>query len=90
MAMNAWVTCLGSFDASTGLSTVAPRRAIGVPSAASRVTDGGVGGCSDLESGAVIASQPTRITNRTMNAAIVRTRIRPQRRFLRTTGRLVV
>jgi hypothetical protein len=41
----------------------APRRAIGVPSA-DRVIDGGAGGWSDLDSGAVSASQITASTNR--------------------------
>ena len=79
--MNAPVTCLGSFDASTGLPTIAPRLAIGVPSLASRVTDGGVGGCSDLDKGAVTASHATSTTNRMTNAANPRTIQRPQRRF---------
>ena len=51
---------------------IAPRRAIGVPSAASRVTLGGVGGCSDLDSGAVSARYPIATTSRTIAAATPR------------------
>ena len=58
IAMKASVTWAGSSVASTGLPILAPRSAIGVPSADSRVIDGGAGGSSDLESGAVNASQP--------------------------------
>ena len=49
----------GSSFTLTGLSTMAPLRAIGVPSQASSVIRGGAIGCSDLDSGAVIASQKT-------------------------------
>ena len=55
IAMNALVTFGGSVAASTGASITAPRRAIGVPSAAVSVIDGAAIGCSDLDKGAVIA-----------------------------------
>ncbi|PAV92811.1 hypothetical protein WR25_19063 [Diploscapter pachys] len=77
IARNASVTCGGSLAASTGLSMIAPRRAIGVPSSAVSVIDGGVGGCNDLLSGAVTASQPIAMTSRTMPAAIPRRIQRP-------------
>ena len=49
---------------------IAPRRAIGVlPSSASNVMLGGVGGWSDFDSGAVTASQPTASTNSMMIAS---------------------
>src|SRR3546814_5726537 len=59
IARKAPVTYLGSFFASTGASTIAPVRAIGVPSEASKVICGGAIGSSDFDSGAVSASQPT-------------------------------
>ena len=43
---------------------IAPRRAIGVPSAAVSVIEGGVGGLSDCDKGAVIASQAISSTSR--------------------------
>ncbi len=77
--MNALGICLGSFVTSTGSPMIAPRRAIGVPSAASSVILGGVGGFSDRESGAVTASQTIAMTSRTMNAPSPRTIQRPHR-----------
>ncbi len=53
------MTCLGKSFAFTGVSTIAPIRAIGVPSDASRVICGGAIGSSDFDKGAVSASQPT-------------------------------
>ena len=72
IARNALVTFFGSFAASTDVPTIAPRRAIGVPSSASRVTLGGVGGCNDFDSGAVTASHATASTNSTISAANAR------------------
>ena len=71
---------MGSFAASTGAPMIAPRRAIGVPSAASSVIDGGVGGLSDCDSGAVTASQAIAITSSTMSTPSPR---RIQRQSLR-------
>ena len=85
--MNAWPTCGGSFAASTGAPMIAPRRAIGVPSAAVSVIDGGVGGFSDCDSGAVKASQPIAMTSSTTNAAAPRTTQRQMRRA-RSAGRM--
>src|SRR6478735_6872545 len=76
--MNAWVTCGGSFATVTGLSTLAPLRAIGVPSAASRVISGGAIGWSDFDSGAVIASHSTIRTNKLNTPAMMR-RVHHQR-----------
>ena len=57
--MNGSVTRFGSFAASTGASTTAPRRAIGTPSAESSVRLGAVIGWSDFDSGAVTNSSRT-------------------------------
>ena len=58
-----------------------PLRAIGVPSAASSVIWAGEIGRSDLDSGAVIASQPTSSTKSSSNPAAPREtyhhRVRP-------------
>ena len=71
---------------------IAPRRAIGVPSAESSVIEGGVGGLSERDSGAVTASQPTATTNSTISTArprIVQRRMR-RRREGRRGRRLLV
>ncbi len=83
------MTFLGSLAASTGAPRIAPRRAIGVPSSASRVMLGGVGGCNDFDKGAVTASQPTANTNNTISAAMPRMTQR-SRLGRCTTGRVVV
>src|SRR3546814_12018491 len=69
IARKAPVTYLGSFVASTGASTIAPVRAIGVPSEASKVICGGAIGSSDFDSGAVSASQPTSRRKKTQKIA---------------------
>ncbi|MEG8027551.1 hypothetical protein QP174_05660 [Sphingomonas aerolata] len=56
---------------------IAPRRAMGVPSSAVSVIEGGVGGCSDFDKGAVIASQMIAITSRMMPIPVPRTIHRP-------------
>ncbi len=71
--MKALRTCSGNLAALTGGPITAPRRAIGAPSAESKVIEGGAGGWSDFDSGAVSASQPTAQKNSTMKPAAPRT-----------------
>jgi hypothetical protein len=79
---------LGSFDTSTGAAITAPRRAIGLPSAESKVIEGGAGGWSDLDRGAVSASHATASTNSRISPATPQlTQRQRMRKRLRIAGR---
>ena len=71
--MKAWPTCGGSAITSTGSPMIAPRRAIGSPSAERMVRLGAATGPSERDSGAVKISQ--RMASRKRASAILMTRL---------------